>query len=88
MLNLTEREGEVLRLLSSGLDQSTIAAELVISPKTVATHIQRILAKTGVGSRAQLVAFAHRNGLAEPAADHPSARPIVGAHAEPLASSA
>ena len=87
-VNLTQREGEVLRLLSSGLDQSTIAAELVISPKTVATHIQRILAKTGVGSRAQLVAFAHRNGLAEPAADHPSARPIVGAHAEPLASSA
>ena len=86
VLNLTEREGEVLRLLSAGLDQSTIAAELVISPKTVATHIQRILAKTGVGSRAQLVAFAHRNGLAEPAAG-PSARQVVGANAEPLASS-
>ena len=87
VLNLTEREGEVLRLLSAGLDQSTIAAELVISPKTVATHIQRILTKTGVGSRAQLVAFAHRNGLAEPAADHFSARQVVGANAEPLGSS-
>jgi DNA-binding NarL/FixJ family response regulator len=85
-LNLTEREGEVLRLLSAGLDQSTIAAELVISPKTVATHIQRILAKTGVGSRAQLVAFAHRSGLAELPADHLSARQVVRAIPEPLAS--
>jgi DNA-binding NarL/FixJ family response regulator len=88
VLNLTEREGEVLRLLSAGLDQSGIAAELVISPKTVATHIQRVLAKTGVGSRAQLVAFAHRNGLAEPAAAHPSARHLLAANAEPVASSA
>jgi DNA-binding response OmpR family regulator len=87
LLKLTEREGEVLRLLAAGLDQSTIAAQLVISPKTVATHIQRILTKTGVGSRAQVVAFAHRNGLAEPAADHFSARQVVGANAEPLGSS-
>ena len=87
VLNLTEREGEVLRLLSAGLDQSTIAAELVISPKTVATHIQRILAKTGVGSRAQLVAFAHRNGLAEPASVHPPVRQPVRTNPEALATS-
>ena len=62
--SLTPREREILALLASGLDQRAIAADLVISSKTVATHIQRILAKLGVGSRAQAVAFAHRHGLA------------------------
>jgi DNA-binding NarL/FixJ family response regulator len=62
--NLTRREREILGLLASGLDQRAIAGELVISSKTVATHIQRILAKLGVGSRAQAVAYAHRHGLA------------------------
>jgi len=65
---LTRREEEILRLLASGLDQAAIAALLVISPKTVATHIQRILGKLGVRSRAQAVAFAHQNGLAGTAA--------------------
>jgi DNA-binding NarL/FixJ family response regulator len=60
---LTGREGEVLRLLANGLDQPEIAKELVISSKTVATHIQHILAKLGVHSRAQAVAVAHRDGL-------------------------
>jgi DNA-binding NarL/FixJ family response regulator len=62
--NLTPREREILGLLAGGLDQRAIAAQLVISSKTVATHIQRILGKLGVGSRAQAVAFAHRHGLA------------------------
>ena len=62
---LTNREHEILRLLATGFDQSAIAAQLVISPKTVATHIQRILGKLGVRSRAQAVAFAHRNGLVD-----------------------
>ena len=61
---LTQREREILSLLAAGLDQRAIAGELVISSKTVGTHIQRILAKLGVGSRAQAVAFAHRHGLA------------------------
>ena len=60
---LTHREREILALLASGLDQRAIADHLVISAKTVATHIQRILVKLGVGSRAQAVAFAHRHGL-------------------------
>lgn len=60
---LTAREEEVLRLLASGLDQRQIAKELVISSKTVASHIERILAKLGVHSRAQAVAVAHRTGL-------------------------
>lgn len=60
---LTPRELEVLRLLAEGLDQAEIAERLVISPKTVATHIQHILVKLGVHSRAQAVAAAHRHGL-------------------------
>jgi two-component system nitrate/nitrite response regulator NarL len=63
--NLTNREREVLTLLARGLTQAQIAAELVISPKTVAGHIQRILTKLGVHSRAQAVALAHQLGLAD-----------------------
>jgi DNA-binding NarL/FixJ family response regulator len=60
---LTNREREVLRLLARGRSQAEIAGELFISPKTVATHLQRTLAKLGVHSRAQAVAVAHRAGL-------------------------
>ena len=62
---LTPREIEVLRLLAQGLDQRTIAERLVITPKTVATHIERVLGKLGVRNRAQAVAFAYRAGLFE-----------------------
>jgi DNA-binding NarL/FixJ family response regulator len=61
--SLTPRELEILDLLAAGFDQRSIAEQLVISPKTVATHIQRILGKLGVRSRAQAVAYAHRHGL-------------------------
>ena len=57
---LTRRELEVLRLLADGLDQAEIAERLVISPKTVGTHIERILAKLGAHSRAEAVALAYR----------------------------
>ena len=60
---LTRREREVLTLLATGQTQNEIGAELVISPKTVATHIQRILGKLGVHSRAQAVGVALREGL-------------------------
>ena len=63
---LTPRELEVLRLLADGLTQADIAERLVISPKTVATHIQHVLEKLGVHSRAQAVAAAHRYGLRRP----------------------
>jgi DNA-binding NarL/FixJ family response regulator len=61
--SLTTREREVLRLLAQGRNQPEIASELYISSKTVATHIQRILAKLGVHSRAEAVALAHRERL-------------------------
>jgi DNA-binding NarL/FixJ family response regulator len=60
---LTQREQEVLQLLAEGLRQKEIATELHISPKTVATHIQRILTKLGVHSRAEAVAHAFRRRL-------------------------
>jgi DNA-binding NarL/FixJ family response regulator len=60
---LTVREHEVLELLASGLAQGAIAAQLEISPRTVATHIERILAKLGARSRAQAVALAYRDAL-------------------------
>ena len=58
---LTQRENEVLDLLAEGLRQEEIADRLVISPKTVATHIQRILSKLEVRSRAQAVSIALRD---------------------------
>jgi DNA-binding NarL/FixJ family response regulator len=63
---LTQREREVLSLLATGLDQEGVAERLVISPRTVATHVQRILAKLGVRSRAQAVAVAYRDRLINP----------------------
>lgn len=59
---LTAREHEVLTLLAGGLSQGGIAQRLVISPKTVAAHIDHILGKLGVHSRAQAVAIAYRDG--------------------------
>jgi DNA-binding NarL/FixJ family response regulator len=63
--SLTAREFEVLHLLADGLSQSDIAARLFISSKTVATHIEHILDKLEVRSRAQAVAYAYREGLLE-----------------------
>jgi DNA-binding NarL/FixJ family response regulator len=60
---LTSREREVLELLAGGMRPKQIARELVISPKTVASHIQRMLAKLGVHSRAEAVAIAYRDGF-------------------------
>jgi len=63
--SLSPREREILTLLANGRTQREIAAALVISPKTVATHIQHLLSKLGVHSRAQAVAVAYRLGLVE-----------------------
>jgi two-component system alkaline phosphatase synthesis response regulator PhoP len=60
---LTSREVEVLRLLSDGLNQRDIAQTLSISPKTVAIHIEHIIGKLNVHSRAQAVAAAYRENL-------------------------
>jgi DNA-binding NarL/FixJ family response regulator len=57
---LSARERQVLDLLAAGLAQDDIADALYISPKTVATHIQRTLTKLGVHNRTQAVALALR----------------------------
>ena len=62
---LTPREREVLVLLAQGLSQREIAATLVISGRTVGTHIERVVRKLGVHSRTQAVAVAYRRRLIE-----------------------
>src|SRR5438128_1924459 len=55
---LTRRELEILRLLACGMDHIDIARDLVITAKTVEKHIEHILLKLGVHSRAQAIALA------------------------------
>lgn len=63
-MNLTRRETEVLRALASGLGQREIAARLYLSPHTVRTHVQRLLAKLDVHSVLGALALARKAGLA------------------------
>jgi DNA-binding NarL/FixJ family response regulator len=60
---LSERELEVLALLTEGADNDAIAARLVISPETARTHVQHVLAKLGVHSRLEAAAFVAQNGI-------------------------
>ena len=62
---LTRRELDVLSLLVEGLSQPEIAAKLFVTPKTVGKHIEHILAKLAVHSRAQAIAVAVRDDLIE-----------------------
>jgi ATP/maltotriose-dependent transcriptional regulator MalT len=57
---LSGRELEVLQLLREGMRTKDIAQQLVLTPATVSTHIQRIMSKTGTASRAELLALAAR----------------------------
>jgi DNA-binding NarL/FixJ family response regulator len=63
---LTKRELQVLGRLATGLPPAAIARELWISPKTVASHLQRVLAKMQVHSRIQAIALAQEHGLIGP----------------------
>jgi HD-GYP domain-containing protein (c-di-GMP phosphodiesterase class II) len=61
--HLTDREIEVLRLIARGRSNREVAAELVISAKTVGTHVEHIYAKAGVTTRAGATLFAMQHGL-------------------------
>ena len=63
LTRLTPRERDVLELLVDGHAQADISAELYISEGTVSKHIEHILAKLGVHSRAQAVSVAVRRDL-------------------------
>jgi two-component system, NarL family, response regulator LiaR len=61
---LTERELEVLRLIARGSNNREIADQLVISEKTVKTHVSSILGKLHLVDRTQAAIYALRHGLA------------------------
>jgi DNA-binding CsgD family transcriptional regulator len=63
MFKLSEREIQVLRLLSEGLSNTEIAAHLAISPHTVKTHVTHLFNKIGVTDRTQAAVLAARLGI-------------------------
>jgi DNA-binding NarL/FixJ family response regulator len=65
MSNLTAREREIIRLISSGLKNKDIAARLSISDITVRHHLTSIFRKLEVSDRQKLLIVAYRFGLAE-----------------------
>jgi DNA-binding NarL/FixJ family response regulator len=63
---LTEREREVLVLIARGRSNDEIGRDLTVSQATVKTHVNRVLAKLAVSSRAQAIVLAYETGLVRP----------------------
>ncbi len=62
-MQLTNREQEVLELIAKGLSNAQIAAQLVISEKTVKSHVSNILSKLHFADRTQVAVFAWKEGI-------------------------
>src|SRR5690606_7331791 len=60
---LTSREAEIAAWVARGLTNREIAEELVLSSRTVETHVANAMAKLGFGTRSQLAAWAVEHGL-------------------------
>ena len=63
ILNLTQRERDVLRLLADGMTNEEIGKTLFISPETVRTHVRKAMAKLDADTRTEAVATALRQSL-------------------------
>ncbi|NKZ07671.1 response regulator transcription factor [Actinomadura latina] len=63
---LTEREGDVLRLMAKGRSNAEIAQDLFVSPQTVKTHVGNILAKLQARDRTQAVILAYETSFITP----------------------
>ncbi|MER6218641.1 response regulator transcription factor [Streptomyces sp. NPDC001674] len=64
--DLTDRETDVLLLVGQGLTNEQIARSLVVTIATVKTHLNRVMSKLGLASRAQAVVIAYESGLISP----------------------
>ena len=60
---LSERERNILQLISQGLSNKRIAKELVIAPETVKSHVKHVFANLAVGTRAEAVSKAEGLGI-------------------------
>ena len=78
-VELSPREKEIVRMVAQGHPNKIIAGVLNISCWTVCTHLRRVFAKLGVGSRAAMIARLHETGSIGSAARHLAA---TGAGAE------
>jgi len=65
---LTSREHDILALLCRGSSNAEIATALYLEPSTVKSHLSRIMTKTGMRDRVQLVVWAYEHGIAAPSA--------------------
>lgn len=64
-LNLTEREQQVLNLLTQGLSNSNIGKRMHLSPRTIEKYVSSILRKTGKNNRSEVIRFALQNHLVD-----------------------